>query len=162
MLLSWLQLEFFLDILYNKFFLLPYCHNTWSDVVLLTSSSVLPLAADVPLTLHNVTTAICNVEWEALCDCLCVPESKKDHIEQQDSEYERRMLAEWWLLTDPAPSWRRLISCLDYYGDPLFSNNPSCLAAADFIRHNAEPVQGMLSTFISLFMCTHVITVYYL
>ena len=31
MLLSWLQMEFFLEILYNKFFLLPYCHNTWSD-----------------------------------------------------------------------------------------------------------------------------------
>ena len=154
MLLSWLQLEFFLDILYNKFFLLPYCHNTWSDVVLLTSSPVLPLAAGVPLTLHNVTTAINNVEWRALCRCLCVPESKKDHIEQHSIEHQKRMLAEWWLLTDPATSWRRLIGRLDNY------INRSCAAAADFIRHNAEPVQGMLSTFISLFMCTHVITVY--
>ena len=146
MLLSWLQLEFFLDILYNKFFLLPYCHNTWSDVVLLTSS-VLPLAAGIPLTLHNVTTAINNVEWEILCTCLCVPESKKDHIEQQSSEHQKRMVAEWWLLTDPAPSWRRLIDRLDYY-----DYDRSCTEAADFMRHNAEPVQGMLSTFIFLFM----------
>ena len=141
--------------LYNKFFLIPYCHNTWSDVVLLTSSSVLPLTADVPLTLHNVTTAINNVKWEKLCKCLCVPESKKDHIEQQTSEHQTRMLAEWWLLTDPAASWRRLICRLD-----LYFLDPSCAAAADFIRHNAEPVQGMLSTFVSLFMCIHVITVY--
>ena len=162
MLLSWLQLEFSWTFdLYNKFFLLPYCHNTWSDVVLLTSSSVLPLTVGVPLTLHNVTTAINNVEWEELCNCLCVPESKKDHIEQQGFEHQTRMLAEWWLLTDPAASWRRLICHLDYYGDPLtFGSDPSCAAAADFIRHNAEPVQGMLSTFISLFMCTHIITVY--
>ena len=156
MLLSWLQLEFFLDILYNKFFLLPYCHNTWSDVVLLTLSSVLPLTAGIPLTLHNVTTALNNVEWEPLCKCLCVPQSKKDHIEQQSYEHQKRMFAEWWLLTDPAPSWRRLIGRLDYYGVAY----ASCAAAADFIRHNAEPVQGMLSTFISLFMCTHVITFY--
>ena len=163
MLLSWLQLEFILDILYSKFFLLPYCHNTWSDVVLLTWSSVLLLAAGVPLMLHNVTTAINNVEWEILCVCLCVPQSKKDHIEQQASsaEHHRRMLAEWWLLTDPAPSWRRLIGCLDCCGDPRFGDDPSCAAAVDFIRHNAERVQGMLSTFISLFMCTHVITVWY-
>ena len=160
MLLGWLQLEFSLDILYNNFFLLPYCHNTWSDVVLLTSSSVLPLAAGVPLTLHNVTTAINNVKWEMLCTCLCVPQSKKDHIEQHSIEHQKRMLAEWWLLTDPAASWRRLICRLDYYGDPLTFDDPSCAAAVDFIRHNAEPVQGMLSTFISLFMCTHVITVY--
>ena len=146
MLLSWLQLEFFLDILYNKFFLLPYCHNTWSDVVLLTSS-VLPLAAGVPLTLHNVTTAINNVKWEMLCTCLCVPQSKKDHIEQQGFEHQKRMVAEWWLLTDPAPSWRRLIGRLDFY-----DYDPSCTEAADFMRHNAEPVQGMLSTFIFLFM----------
>ena len=149
MLLSWLQLEFFLDILYNKLFLLPYCHNTWSDVVLLTSLSVLPLTAGIPLTLHNVTTAINNVEWEILCTCLCVPESKKDHIKQQSSEHQKRMVAEWWLLTDPAASWRRLICRLD-----LYFADPSCAAAVDFMRHNAEPVQGMLSTFVSLFMCT--------
>ena len=142
----------FLDILYNTFFLLPYCHNIWSDVVLLTSSSVLPLAAGVPLTLHNVTTAINNVKWDTLCTCLCVPQSKKDHIEQQLSEVRRRMLTEWWLLTDPAASWRRLICRLDFYGDPFrLPNEPSCAAAADFMRHNAEPVQGMLSTLTSLF-----------
>ena len=153
MLLNWLQLEYFLDILYKKFFLLPYYHNTCSDVVLLTSSSVLPLTAGVPLTLHNVTTAINNVKWEKLCDCLCVPQSKKDHIEQQGFEHQTRMLAEWWLLTDPAASWRRLIYRLDFYGDPLtFRRDPSCAAAADFIRHNAEPVQGILSTLTSLFI----------
>ena len=150
MLLSWLQLEFFLDILYNKFFLLPYCHNTWSDVILLTSSSVLPLTAGVPLTLHNVTTAINNVDWEPLCNCLCVPQSKKDHIEQHASENQKRMLAEWWLLTDPSPSWRRLIGRLDFYGDLL--DGASCAAAVDFMRHNAEPVQGMLSTLTSVLM----------
>ena len=112
------------------------------------TSSVLLLAAGVPLTLHNVTTAISNVEWEKLCRCLRVPESRKYHIEQQASEHHKRVLAEWWLLTDPAPSWRRLISRFDLYGDL----NPSCAAAADFMRHNAEPVQSTLFTFISLFM----------
>ena len=122
-----------------------------SDVVMLLTSSVLPLAAGVQLTLQNVTTAINNVEWTSLCKCLCVPESKRRHIEQQASEHHKRMLVEWWLLTDPAPSWRRLISHLDYYGNQLVSGyDPSCLATADLIRHNAEPVQGMLSTFMSL------------
>ena len=129
-------------------------------MVLLTLSSILPLTAGVPLTLHNVTTALNNVEWEGLCNCLCVPQSKKDHIEQQSSEHQTRMLAEWWLLTNPAASWRRLIGRLDLYGDPYtVGYDPSCAAAADFIRHNAEPVQGMLSTFVPLFMCTHVITI---
>ena len=72
------------------------------------------------------------------------------------------MLAEWWLLTDPAPSWRRLIGHLDFYGDTyspgISDDNASCAAAADFMRHNAEPVQGMLSTFI--LYSWHVITVY--
>ena len=145
-----------MDILYNKFFLLPYCHNTCYDVVLLTSSSsVLPLTAGIPLTLHNVTTAINNVKWEILCTCLCVPQSKKDHIEQYSIEHQKRMLAEWWLLTDPATSWRRLIGHLDFYADPYSAvYDSSCAAAVDFMRHNAEPVQGMLSTFVSLFMCT--------
>ena len=135
-----------------SFFLLPHCYNTWSSVVLLLTSSVLPLAAGVPLTLHNVTTTTKNVDWVTLCECLHVPQSKRRHIEQQAPEHQRRMLGEWWLLTDPAPSWRRLISRLDYYGDPMLSNNASCAATADLIRHNAEPVQGMLSTFMSLFM----------
>lgn len=116
------------------------------------TSSVLPLAAGVPLTLHNVTTTISNIEYDVLCECLCVPESKRRHIEQQAPEHHRRMLGEWWLLNDPAPSWRRLISRLDYYGDPgsVMDYDSSCAATADLIRHNAEPVQGMLSTFMSL------------
>ena len=118
-----------------------------SDVVLLLTSSVLPLVAGVQLTLQNVTTAINNVEWISLCKCLCVPESKRRHIEQQASEHHKRMLVEWWLLTDPAPSWRRLICRLD-----SFSQDPSCAATADLIRHNAEPVQGMLSTFMSSYV----------
>ena len=122
-----------------------------SDVVLLLTSSVLPLVAGVQLTLQNVTTAVNNLEWISLCKCLCVPESKRRHIEQQASEHHKRMLVEWWLLTDPAPSWRRLICCFDYYGSPgLSMYDPSCAATADLIRHNAEPVQGMLSTFMSL------------
>ena len=110
------------------------------------TSSVL-CAAGVPLTLHNVTTATDNiVKWNILCECLRVPESKRRHIEQQATEHHRRMLVEWWLLNDPAPSWRRLIVRLDlFYHD-------SCAATADLIRHNAEPVQGMLSTFMSLFI----------
>ena len=147
-----------------SFFLLRHCYNTWSSVVLLLTSSVLPLAAGVPLTLHNVTTTIKSVEWNVLCECLHVPESKRRHIEQQAPEHQRRMLGEWWLLTDPAPSWRRLISCLDYYGDSgsVMNYDPSCAATADLIRHNAEPVQGMLSTFMSLFICmqSHVMYMY--
>ena len=121
-------------------------------MVLLLTSSVLPLAAGVQLTLHNVTTTTKNVDWVTLCECLCVPESKRRHIEQQASEHQRRMLGEWWLLTDPAPSWRRLITRLDYFGDPIaLEYDSSCASTADLIRHNAEPVQGMLSTFMSLF-----------
>ena len=94
-------------------------------------------AVAVPLTLENITKALQRVEWRSLCHCLCVSDTKKLEIESKHpNKHHRRVLAEW-LHTDPAPSWRRLIQTLDcYYQD-----------VADNIRHNAEPVQGMLSTY---------------
>jgi len=71
-----------------------------------------------------------------LCDCLYVPQSKRVSIEKQPKSEHRKLLAEWWLLTDPAPSWRSLIRGLDWWEETL---------AADKIRNNAEPIQGTLS-----------------
>ena len=63
------------------------------------------LAADVACTLDNVRAVIKNVEWNLLCKCLCVPESKIRNIcEEYPFEQQRRVLVEWWLLNDPAAS----------------------------------------------------------
>ena len=77
-----------------------------------------------------------------LCDCLYIPQSKRVSIEKQPKSEHRKLLAEWWLLTDPAPSWRSLIRGIDWWEETL---------AADKIRNNAEPIQGTLSC-----LCVHV------
>ena len=109
-----------------------------------TTSS--PLAAP-PLTLEAVTEAVKEVTWDNLCICLHIPASKCDEIEVQCPAKDRqRVLVEWWLSTDPAPSWRRLVQQLDDSGDT---------ASADKIRCRVEPVQGVFATYIaaSVYLC---------
>ena len=74
-----------------------------------------------------------------LCRCLYVPPSKRDDIRDHYPPTDhRRVLVDWWFSTDPTPSWRRLIQQLDC----TFESK-----TADKIRHNAEPVEGMLCTY---------------
>ena len=102
------------------------------------------LTAVAPLTPEAVTDAVKEVDWGLLCQCLYVPDSKCDEIKAHyPPEDHRKVLVDWWFSTDSAPSWRRLIQRLDYWGDEGYS---SCSRAADKIRHNAEPVEGMCST----------------
>ena len=99
----------------------------------------------ISLTFENINKVIGSVDWRWLCYCLYVPGSKRQEIQLQNFSNEnwKRALVEWWLLTDPKPSWRRLLQRLDYCSDL------SCGPPADNIRHNAEPVQGMLSVYIA-------------
>ena len=94
------------------------------------------IIAATPLTLESVTKSIEGVHWRRLCDSLYIPQSKRLSIEKQPKSEHRKLLAEWWLLTDPSPTWRSLIRGLDWFEETL---------AADKIRNNAEPIQGTLS-----------------
>ena len=96
------------------------------------------LTAAAPLTPETVIEAVEEVTWETLCLCLCVSQSKYYEIlANYPPKSHRRVLVDWWFFMDPAPSWRRLIHRLDEFNES---------ETADKIRHNAEPVEGMLST----------------
>ena len=93
----------------------------------------------MPLNVEQLLKAVEYVNLERLCRCVYLPDSKN----LEDKSVARRVLVEYWLLNDPAPSWRRLLQRLDtYYSDA------TCASAADTIRHAAEPIQGMLFTFL--------------
>ena len=89
--------------------------------------------------------AVEYVNLEPLCDCVYLPDSKRSEIPSNQS-VARRVLVEYWLLNDPAPSWRKLLQRLDWAYE--FHYDMTCAAAADTIRHVAEPIQGMLFTFL--------------
>ena len=110
----------------------------WSAVYSVNFIALFSLTAAAPLTPEAVTEAVKKVKWEILCGCLYVPPSKRAEIgDHYPPEDHLRVLVDWWLSTDPTPSWRRLIHRLDCCG---------ASETADKIRHNAEPVEGMLST----------------
>ena len=69
---------------------------------------------------------------------------KTQHRKTTKSEH-RKLLAEWWLLTDPSPTWRSLIRGLDWFEETV---------AADKIRNNAEPIQGTLSMCVCMWHVT--------
>ena len=110
-------------------------------------------SADLPLTLRNAVKVLEKVEdWrglmkdrarfgvgEGLGDCLRVPYSKLDQIERRHSSTADRMTAviEYWLLTDPTPSWRRLICALVKMREH---------EVADMVRPYAEPLTGIYSS----------------
>jgi len=109
----------------------------------ITFIALLSLYAAAPLTPETVTQAVKEVDFKRLCGCLCVPDSKRDEIKvQYPPNAHRKGLVDWWFSTNPAPSWRRLIHGLDLYSQ---GSDTLCRKAADKIRRNAEPVQGMLS-----------------
>ena len=111
----------------------------WSAVYSVNFIALFSLTAAAPLTPEAVTEAVKEVEWKWLCICLCVPDSKRDEIrDHYPPEDHRRVLVDWWLSTDPTPSWRRLIHRLDFYDYSEIE-----IHVADKIRHNAEPVDGM-------------------
>ena len=99
-----------------------------------------------------MTRVFNDVELDFLCEYLLVPKSKQFEIEAQHPvEDRKKVLIEWWFLNDPAPSWRRLIQRLDCFNSSTWGGNESlCGYIADTIRHNAEPVKGMLSSYTSV------------
>ena len=68
---------------------------------------------------------------------LRVPNSKVIEIVELYSTVEERVRAvvEYWWAVDPTPSWRRIITALD---------DAEEYQIADQIRHNAEPLTGIL------------------
>ena len=100
------------------------------------------MAADIPLNVEHLLKAVEYANLEHLCHCVYLPDSKKWELSSNES-VARRVLIEYWLLNDPAPSWRRLLQRLDD-----FFSDKTCASAADAIRHIAEPIQGMFFTFL--------------
>ena len=104
-------------------------------------------SADLPLTLRNVVEAVKKVKkWRDLGRWLCVKDSLIHDSFSTRSEFERRHsstddrrtgVIEYWLLTAPTPSWRRLIQALDGMGEH---------EVADMVRPYAEPITGMTCT----------------
>ena len=98
-----------------------------------------PTAVD--LTLENVATAVEGVKnwgrYAGLGTGLHVTSTKLQEIERLYSTVEEKVRAvlEYWWAVDPSPSWRRIISALD---------NAHEHQIADQIRHNAEPLTGIL------------------
>ena len=92
--------------------------------------------------MEHLLKAVEYVNLEHLCDCVYLPNSKQ----HSDDSVTRRVLVEYWLLNDTAPSWRRMIQRLDWAHFQY--NDMTCASAADAIRHIAEPIQGMLFTFL--------------
>ena len=118
--------------------LVQYSCDIWSAVYSVNFIALFSLTAAAPLTPEAVTEAVKEVKWVFLCDCLYVPGSKHDEIlAHYPPDDHRRGVVDWWFSTDPTPSWRRLIQRLDDWDES---------ETADKIRHNAEPVEGMLST----------------
>ena len=95
--------------------------------------------------MEHLLKAVEYVNLERLCHCVYLPDSKKWEL-PSDESVARRVLVEYWLLNDPAPSWRRMIQRLDWAHFQY--NDMTCASAADAIRHIAEPIQGMLFTFL--------------
>jgi len=103
------------------------------------------MATAVPLTPETVTEAVKDVQWDDLCWCLRAAPSKCQEIRTQFlADDHKRLLVDWWLSTDPAPSWRRLIHQLDCRDT----------RSANKIRRNVEPVQGMFHKSLSVFEVT--------
>ena len=92
--------------------------------------------------MEQLLKAVQHVNLERLCECVYLPDSKK----HSNESVTRRVLLEYWLLNDPAPSWRRSLQRLDWVYD--LRGDITCGSAADAIRHVIEPIQGMLFMFL--------------
>ena len=92
--------------------------------------------------MEHLLKAVEDINLEQLCRCVYLPDSKEHELPSKRS-VARRVLVEYWLLNDPAPSWRRLLNRLDTY-----DGDATCASAADAIRHITEPIQGMLFAFL--------------
>ena len=78
-----------------------------------------PFAADVPLTVDNICRELEGVDCikiSGLGDWLKIPRHKLDEIKQQHSTQanQTRATVEYWLSVYPTPSWRRLLTALEW------------------------------------------------
>ena len=92
--------------------------------------------------MEHILKAVEYVNLERLSEFVYLP----DYKQRSDENDTRENLVQYWLLSDPAPSWRRLLQILDWAYDVY--EDMTCASAADTIRHAAEPIQGMLFTFL--------------
>ena len=127
----------------------------WHHNNCFTLSALSPSA----LTVENILTAVQGVPWRRLGGQLILGKPtlvvdqlgslgpKLDEIERQHQSDDSRLRAviECWLQgegVDEEPSWRRIIWALDDTNDWLKHDTNETRAAADTIRHFAEPLPG--------------------
>ena len=86
------------------------------------------------LTVDGALRVVEGVEdWGWLGWCLYIPASRLASINQLSPSERKKQLMTYWIQNDPFASWRRLILALDGIEEK---------AAADSIRHYAEPLTG--------------------
>ena len=121
----------------------------FSFIITFVSHCHSPSTLAPPLTIENILTAVQGVAWRKLGERLTLADynleseqltyPKLDEIAQQHQSDDSRLHAviECWLQgegLDKEPSWRALILRLD--------DATETSAAADTIRHFAEPLPG--------------------
>ena len=98
-----------------------------------------PSAADVPLTIDNISRELIDdvdcMRGYGLGQWLRVPRHKHDEIKRQHSTRanQTRATVEHWLSVDPTPSWRRLVWALEISEEHQ---------AADRVKPYVEPLTG--------------------
>ena len=115
-------------------------HMVWEVTCDLPPPSSLSFSSAPPLTVEGVLKYLPGVAWRPLGERL-IPAGVFDEIESQHQSDESRLHAvmECWLQgggVGGEPSWRKIIWALD--------DVPETCAAADTIRHFAEPLPGEL------------------
>ena len=85
-----------------------------STVFLLSSPSACISRSDPSLTVENVREVMAEVkDWVRVGRVLGVPRSKRQEIEQQSTEREKRLaLGEYWVNIAPDASWKSLARAL--------------------------------------------------
>ena len=90
------------------------------------------------LTVNNITKALQGIDSGTLHSILRIPYSKYQEVKEEfmTEDHCLKALVQFWLLTDPLASWRRIVHGLYWTHDDNFHT------IADKIRHYAEELTG--------------------
>ena len=120
-----------------------YCKWLWVGlrVVVMTVHVMSVVSGDPPaLTVDNVVKVLnggsVKWTWDLCVNGFLIPESKYEEIKYSSLTSEEKWKAsiDYMLSVDPTPSWRRIISAVDFCDDQY--------SAASRLYQYAEPVTG--------------------